>query len=80
MIHVIVNQRPLGTCDGFFDRLQLLGDLEAGFSGLDHPDYRPQMSIGPFQTGNEGGMACMNMGFCHKYKVSPQGGYDKSVW
>lgn len=60
---MIVDEDPLGIDDGFLDRLQLVGDIEAGFSGLNHLDHRPQVAVSAFQPGNEGRVACVDMRF-----------------
>ena len=74
MVHVIVDQRPLGVGDGLLDRLQLLRDLEAGLAVLDHADHGPQMTVGTFQPGDQGGMGCVDMGLCHRKTLSSLGG------
>jgi len=71
VIHVIVDQGSLGVRDGLLDRLHLLRDLEAGPSRLDHVDHRPQVAVGAFQPGDQGGMACVHMGLCHGRILSP---------
>lgn len=51
MIDMIVDQRALGAGDGILDRLQLLGDIDAGTLLLDHPDdalEMPRRAIEPF--------------------------------
>ena len=74
MVHVIVDERPLGVGDGLLDRLQLLGDVKAGLAVLDHADHGPQMTVSTFQPGDQGGMGCMNMGICHMNDLSSPGG------
>ena len=74
MIHVIMDQRALGIDHGFFDRVELLGDVKAGFARLDHLDHGPQMTLGAFQPGDQGRVGCMEMGFCHKQILSPPRG------
>ena len=49
VIDVVMDQRLLGIHDRAFDRLQLLGDLDAGATLLDHPDDRLQMSVRPLE-------------------------------
>jgi hypothetical protein len=36
---MVVNQRLLGLLDNFFDRMQLLGDIDTGAADLDHRDH-----------------------------------------
>lgn len=66
MIHMIMDQRALGIDHGLFDGVELLGNLKAGFARFDHLNYGPQVAIGTFQPGNQGGVGCMDMGFCHR--------------
>jgi hypothetical protein len=61
VIDMIVDKGTLGVDDGLFDRLQLMSDIQAGLSCLDHFYHRPQVAVGAFQPGNESGVACVNM-------------------
>ena len=63
MIHVVMDQRALGVHHGLFHGMKLLRDLETGLAGLDHLDHRPQMAIGAFQPGDQGGVGCMQVRF-----------------
>lgn len=74
MVHVIVDQGPLGVHHRLLDRMKLLRDLEAGLAVLDHADHGPQMTVGAFQPSDHGGMGCVDMGLCHRRTVSPLGG------
>ena len=74
MVHVVVDQRPLGIRDSLFDRLHLLGDLKARLARLDHLDHRAQVSVSAFQPGDEGGMGCMDRVSCHINSLSSPGG------
>lgn len=47
MIDVIVDQRALGARDSVLDRLQLLGDVDAGSLIFDHTDDAAQMAGRP---------------------------------
>lgn len=49
MIDVVVNQRSLGFTDGLFDRVKLLGEVEAGAAFIEHRNDAPQMAFSPFQ-------------------------------
>ena len=61
----------------FFDRVQLLGDVEAGPPGFDHLDHRFEVSIGPLEALDDLGMGGVavrvrcNIG--HGALVSPLG-------
>ncbi len=74
MIDMVVDEDPLGIDDGLLDRLQLVGDIKAGFSGLDHRDHCPQVAFGAFQPGDEGWVACVDMRVCHTVRLSPPRG------
>ena len=74
MIHVVVDQYPLGIGQGFFDSVQLLGDIYARFAIFNHCNNRSQMPVGAFQPGYECGMACVNLWFCHINRDNPPGG------
>lgn len=59
---MIVDQRPFGACDGVFNGLQLLGDIDAWPLVFDHGDDAAQMTSGPVQTLYDGrvvGVQCM---------------------
>ena len=46
VIDVGADERPPGFCDGFLDGVQLLRELHAGPSHLDHRDRAAQMALG----------------------------------
>ena len=79
MLEEITDQGAFGVCDGFFDRLHLLRDFEAGFSRLDHVNYGAKMPIGALQPGNESGMGCMHTWLSHESELSSPGGSNKVV-
>jgi len=41
VVDVVMDQNPLGRCDGALHRRELAGDVEAGFFSFDHPDDVP---------------------------------------
>src|ERR1700754_2116165 len=49
VIEVVLNERPLGLGDRLFDRMKLLGDIEAGAAALDHRNHGPQMTLGSLE-------------------------------
>lgn len=63
MIHVIMDQGTLGINYGIFNGVKLLSNLEARLACLDHLDHGPQMPVGAFQPGNQGGVGCMQVRF-----------------
>lgn len=45
MVDVILDERFLGVGDGFFDGLELLGDVEARAAGLKHDRDAPKVTF-----------------------------------
>ena len=39
--------------------MELLGDIDAGTTGFDHPDDAAQMTVGAFKTLDDIHMGCM---------------------
>lgn len=74
VIHMIVDQRLFGVADRAFDGLQLLRDIEAGASVFYHGYDRAQVSLSTFQPRYDLGMACMDVGVCHRYMANLPGG------
>ena len=56
MVEVVVNKCPLRIGDGGFDRLQLLCEIKAGPSLLDHLDNTSKVTCGTLQSFDDGGM------------------------
>jgi hypothetical protein len=50
MVDVIADQRLLGVRDRVLDRLQLLGEIEAGAPLREHADDRLQMPVGALEA------------------------------
>jgi hypothetical protein len=50
VVEVFVDQGPLGVRDRRFDGMQLLGDVQAGASRLDHLDHAPEMALGALEA------------------------------
>ena len=74
MVHMVMDQRPLGVRDGLFDSLHLLGYFQARFARLDHLDHGAEMAVSAFQPGDQGGMGCMDRRICNKKGLSsPRG-------
>ena len=46
MVDVILNQLALGVRDRLLDRMELLGEVNAGAARLDHLDDGGEMAIG----------------------------------
>ena len=63
MVDVIMDQRAFGFGHSAFDGVQLCGQIDAGSPFLDHSYNPPQMPLGTFQPGRNGGVACMKMRF-----------------
>ena len=53
---------------------QVVALLGTGLARLDHLDHRAQMPVGAFQPGDQGGVGCMEMRFCHRQRLSPPRG------
>eukprot|EP01042_Synura_sphagnicola_P018570 gene18571-biopygen18369 len=68
---MVLDQGLLGLPDRALDRLQLLGDLEAGTPGLDHLDDLAQMPIRALQPFDDGGMGFVDMGCGHDFSYPP---------
>lgn len=56
MIEVIADQGFLRLGDGFFDRMELLREIEAGPPGLNHPDDRVKVPLSALQPLDDVGM------------------------
>ena len=50
---MVLDQGLLGLPDRALDRLQLLGDVQAGATGIDHLDNLAQVPVGPLQPLDE---------------------------
>ena len=71
MIDMVLHQLPLGTGDGFFNGLQLLGDIQTGAFFFQHAHDGFQMAFSPAQAVENFGV----VGMFHVRMVSPRGGY-----
>ena len=58
---MVVDQRLFRAGDGFFDGLELLGNIKAGTSILNHRDDGVKMAIGAFQPFDDTGMGRMSV-------------------
>jgi len=74
MVDMIVDQGFLGRCDRLFDRMKLLGQVEAAASRLDHADGLAQMPLGAFQPIDDLGVGFMS-DVSHDPMLSPWRGY-----
>jgi hypothetical protein len=63
MIKMILDQRLLGLRNGPFDRMELLGNVEAGSARLDHFDDPAQMPLGAFEPLDDLRVCFVKMGF-----------------
>ena len=74
VIDVILNQRFLRLRDGFFNSVELLGDIKAWPSRLDHFDHAAQMAVGTLEAFDDGRVCVVPMDcFFHALIVSPRG-------
>lgn len=81
MVDVVLDQRFLGLLDGFFHRLQLLGNLQTLLPFFDHGNDTAQVPVGTLEALDQLGMAGVDVGFggvVHGgqclFIVSPPGG------
>ncbi len=66
MVDVILNQGALGLANGFFHRMQLLGNIHAGTAILDHGDDAAQVALGAFEPFDDVSVTLMVvMAFMH---------------
>lgn len=63
VVNVVLNQRFFGLLDSFFDCLQLLGDINARTTVLQHGDHAGQVSIGALESVDQSRVAGVNVGF-----------------
>jgi hypothetical protein len=49
MVQMVLNKGAFGLCNGLFDRVKLLGEVEAWLPLLNHSDDAPEVSLGPFK-------------------------------
>ncbi len=73
VIEMILYQRPLGVADGTFDRVQLLGEIEAWTAFADHFDHAPEVPLGAAQALCDLGMGFVSM-VAHGMTLSSRGG------
>ena len=57
VIDMVVDQRTLRAGDRVLDRLELLGDIDAGAFRLDHLDDAAQVTARPVQAFDDRGVA-----------------------
>jgi hypothetical protein len=50
VVDMILNERPLGLANRFFNRMQLLRDVNALATLLDHRDDASQVTVGSFEA------------------------------
>ena len=74
---MVLYQDALSLCDRFFHGVELLGDVDAGTTGFDHPDDTVQMTVGAFKALDDIRMGCMLYRFDHINHISSPGGYNK---
>lgn len=74
MIHMVMDEGALRIGYGFLNRMELLCDLDAGFSFFHHRNDGTQMAFGAFQPSDQRRVACMVMWFCHIGCNNPPGG------
>lgn len=77
MVDMIVDQGLLGRRDRLFDRMKLLGQIEATASRLDHADGFAQMPLGPLQSIDDLGVGFMN-DVSHDEMLSSWRGYGQT--
>jgi len=73
MVDVVVDQGAFGCGQRRFHGLQLSGDVEAGFLGLDHCNDMAQVSLGAAQAFDDGGMGRVAKFRHEAYTIPPRG-------
>lgn len=63
VVNVVLNQRFLGLLDSFFDCLQLLGDIYARTTVLQHGDHAAQVTVRSPESVDQRRMTGVNVGF-----------------
>jgi hypothetical protein len=63
VVNVVLNQRFLGLLDSFFDCLQLLGDINARTTVLQHGDHAAQVTVRSLESVDQRRVAGVNVGF-----------------
>lgn len=71
VVEMILDQRLLGLPDRTLDRLQLLGDVEAGAPGFDHLDDLAQMTVSPLQPLDDGRVSFVKVRLRHDFPYPP---------
>jgi hypothetical protein len=62
VVDVVMHQSFLGLRDSFLDCMELLSDLKARSTLLNHGDHGSKMALNPFETLHNFGMAVMYLG------------------
>lgn len=74
VVQVALDERAFGVGDRLLDRMELLGDVEAGLAALDHGNHASKMSLGPHEPLDD-----LRVGFVpifmfnHRAVLSPGG-------
>ena len=70
---MVVDQRLLGLCNGSFDGMQLLGNLEARPRRFDHVDHAAEVTFGAPQAPDDFRMALVDWVRIHGWSYPPEG-------
>jgi hypothetical protein len=65
MIDVVVDQPPLGFDDRLLDRMQLLSELDATTTLIEHLDDSPHVSFGALEALDDFRVGLMGLSVCH---------------
>ena len=76
---MVMDECALGINDRAFNRVQLLSDIDARLTRVNHRYNRTKMTVGAFQARNNAGMGGVYMFLCHTRTLSPLGGYRKTA-
>ena len=71
---VIADERALGFAYRFFDRMELLGDVEARPAGLNHPGDCAQVPLAALEAPDDGRVGSVAMVLGHEEQSYPSGG------
>jgi hypothetical protein len=68
MIYMVVNEAPLCFADRLLDRMQLLGELEAVPTLVEHRNHAPHVALSALETLNDVRMGLVKMSLFHMFQ------------
>ena len=79
MIDVIMNEPSLCLRDSLLDRIQLLRQIEAAATFIEHRDDTANMPLRPLEAFDDIRMSLMGMHFRHAVSLIPPGGIGQGM-